>query len=230
MAITQTLRPFRDYDEKDVINLYAFSGAVIDSTYKILATKGTLVKIAGDGFRNDVEQTEMLGNYGAFNVNNWVGQRYGAVPKVVVAGAGDKPVGMLLFDVRELDENEMPLKYNPRKAAEMEAVLSGQAVPMVTRGVFLYSGVITGTAGAGTAITAGNPCYVGAAGCISAYGVSSTVNTVTGTTAANTGVLAVTNYYTPVGKFLGTVGTDVSSGNQYGNSHSHTALVWLNLQ
>lgn len=221
-----TLRPFRDYDEKDVINLFAYSGAVVDSTYKILATKGTLVKIAGDGFRNDVEPIEMLGNMGAFNVNNWVGQRYGVIPKVTVAGATDKPLGMLLFDVRELDENELPLKYNPRKAAEMEAAISGQAVPIVTRGIFLYSGVITGTAGAGAAITAGNPIYPGAAGVISAYGVSSTVSTITGTTSANTGVLSVTNYYPSIGKFLGITGAAGASGNSYGDN-SAVALVWL---
>ena len=227
MAVTQTLRPFRDYDEKDVINLFALSGAVVDSTYNIVGTKGTLVKIAGDGFRNDLENLEMLGNYGTFSVNNFVAQRYGTLPKVVVAGVGDRPLGMLLYDVRELDENQLPLKYNPRKAAEMEVALSGQSVPIVTRGVFLYSGVITGTAGAGTAIAAGNPCYVGAAGCISAYGVSSSVSTITGTTSTNTGVLTVTNYAPAIGKFLGNVGAAAASGNAYGDN-SAIALVWLN--
>lgn len=231
MAITQTLRPFRDYDEKDVINLYAYSGSMIDTTYKILATKGTLVKIAGDGFRNDVEPIEMLGNYGGFSVNNWVGQRYGVLPKVTVAGTGDNPIGMLLFDVRELDENEMPLKYNPRKAAEMEAVLSGQAVPIVTRGVFLYSGVTSGTNGYGTAITAGNPCYAGADGAISAHGKKETNSFITGTLVAGaSGLLSQTSYKTPIGRFLGTTGQNTVSGNQYGNANGSIALVWLNIQ
>lgn len=173
-----TLRPFRDYDEKDVINLFSVSGVTLPFN------KGTLVKIAGvDGFRNDVEPIEMLGSYGDFTVSNVVAQRYGVVSKVTVAGTGDSPVGMTLFDVRELDENSIPLKYNPRKAAEMEAVLSGQAVPIVTRGTFLYSGVV------GT-VTPGSPAYLGANGTI--------------VTGANGFTL------TKVGKFLGATGADGS--------------------
>jgi hypothetical protein len=199
-----TLRPFRDYDEKDVINLYTVTGAVVDSTYQIVATKGSLVKIAGDGFRVDTEPLEMLGNFGAFNVSNWVGQRYGVLPKVQVCNtpASDNPLGMLLFDVRELDENQLPLKYNPRKAAEMEAVISGQSVPIVTRGIFLYSGVRTSGS---VAVTAGGKAYAGYAGEIATSG--STV----------------------IGKFLGTTGSVQASGNQYGFDNSAIALVWLNI-
>ncbi len=192
------LRPFRDYDEKDVINIYALSGA-------IPVPNGTLVKIAGDGFRNDVEQTEMLGNMGDFSVSNWVGQRYGALPKIVVAAPGDAALGLTLFDVRELDENGLPLKYNPRKAAEMEACISGQAVPVVTRGIFLYSGVrVSG----GVAVQAGKPCYVGFNGEIATSGTSGA---------------------TAIGKFLGTTGAPAASGNAYGDN-SAVALVWLNIQ
>lgn len=160
MAIQQTLRPFRDYDEKDVINLYSVSGNPVDTTYQIIATKGSLVKVVGAGFQNDQDPETMIGNYGQFNVNNFVGQRYGVPSQVALAGAADAPIGMLLFDVRELDENLEFLKYRPQKAAEMEAVLSGQACPIVTKGRFLVSGIITGT----TAITAGNPVYIGANG------------------------------------------------------------------
>jgi hypothetical protein len=196
-----TLRPFRDYDEKDVINLYAYSGSPVDTTYQILATKGTLVKVAGDGFRNDVEPLEMLGNFGGFTVNNWVGQRYGAASKMTVAGPTDNPVGMLLFDVRELDENGLPLKYNPRKAAEMEVILSGQAAPIVTRGTFLYSGV---NVSGGVGVTAGAKAYLGFNGEIATSGT------------------------TVIGKFLGTTGVAGSGLN--GADMSKTALVWLNIQ
>lgn len=197
-----TLRPFRDYNEKDVINLYTYSGAVVDSTYQILATKGTFVKVAGQGFLVSNEPIEMLGNMGAFNVNNFVAQRYGVTSKVTVANAADNPVGMLLFDCRELDENQLPLKYNPRKAAEMEAAISGQAIPIVTRGTFLYSGISTGS---GVAVTAGNKAYLGANGTICT----------TGSTA--------------IGKFLGSTGA-YSSGWYNGSDLSATALVWINIQ
>ena len=46
MAIN--LKPFRVYDEHDVVNLYAYSGAIgISAGDKI--PKGTLVKVQGDG-------------------------------------------------------------------------------------------------------------------------------------------------------------------------------------
>jgi hypothetical protein len=199
-----TLRPFRDYDEKDVIPFFTYSGAVVDATYQVLATKGTIVKVVGDGFATDNEPIEMLGNMGQFTVNNWVGQRYGVTSKVTVAGSSDTPVGMLLFDVREWDENQLPLKYNPRKAAEMEAAISGQAVPIVTRGTFLYSGVrVSG----GVAVTAGNPCYLGANGEICTSGASGKA---------------------AIGKFLGRTGAS-GSGMYAPNDASAIALVWLNI-
>jgi hypothetical protein len=201
-----TLRPFRDYDEKDVLNFYSFTGPVIDSNFTILATKGTLVKIQGDGFRNDVEPIEMLGQMGAFTVNNFVAQRYGVVSKVTTAQSTDNPVGMLLFDVRELDENQLPLKYNPRKAAEMEVAISGQAVPIVTRGTFLYSGVrVSG----GVAVTAGGKAYL-----------------------CDKGEIA-TSGSTVVGKFLGTTGAGNPNAGVTGwyaaSDASAIALVWLNI-
>ena len=154
------LRPMRDYNEKDVLNIYTFSGA---RQMTDIINKGTLVKVVGDGWRNDVEPIEMLGSYGDFSVWNVQAQRYGTVAKVALCGTGvtEYPLGITLFDIREYDENGIPLKYNPRKAAELEACISGQTVPVVTRGVFLYSG-LTGT------ITPGAPIYAGVSGTITA--------------------------------------------------------------
>jgi hypothetical protein len=158
------LRPFRDYDEKDVINLYSVSGLS-----SLPLNNGTLVTPAGDGFRLDAEATEMLGNYGDFSVTNFVAQRYGVVAKVRVAQPTDKPLGLTLFDVREYDENNIPLKYSPRKAAEMEAVLSGQAVPLVTRGTFAISGIVVS---GGVAVVAGADAYAGFNGSIATSGIN----------------------------------------------------------
>jgi len=149
MAIT--LRPFRDYDEKDVINLYHFSGT-------LPATKGTLVKIQGNGWITS-DEISMLGSVGN-SYSNTVSERYGVVAAVTTAGASDSPLGMMLYDVKETDENGESLVFNPRKAAEMDIALSGQAVPVVNRGVFLYSG----TQLASDSPTAGQNLYCGANG------------------------------------------------------------------
>lgn len=176
-----TLRPFRDYDEKDVINLFTLTGASLPFN------KGTIVKIEGtQGFRLDLEQNEMFGNYGDFSVSNTVSQRYGVVSKVNVAGTGDFPLGITLNDMREVDENGLPLKYSPTKAAQMETVISGQSIPVLTRGTLAYSGVV------GT-ITPGAPAYLGAAGT-----VVTGIGALTGSTPGPT----------KVGKFLGSTGVD----------------------
>lgn len=177
----RTLRPFRDYDEKDVLNFASITGTDLP------VHKGTLVKLSR-GLQTDQEPLEMLGNYGDFSVSNTVLQRYGVTPKVSAATAGDNPLGMTLFDIREEDENGEKLKYRPRKAAEMEAVLSGQAVPIVTRGVFQYSGAnVTGT------ITPGDAAYAGVSGLITTFSGS------TGTP------------HIKIGKFLGPTGVDGSA-------------------
>ena len=124
-----TLLPFRDVDDHDVINLFAVNGEL---------DKGHIVKIVS-GFEN-TDEMDLRGDVGADH-SNTVSERYGV--KAVCAAAtasGDAVLGMLLNDVKETDENGEKLIFNPRKAAEMGVALSGQAVPVATRGVFLYSG------------------------------------------------------------------------------------------
>lgn len=197
------LKPMRDYNEKDVINLYTYSGARLTTD---IINKGTLVKIAGDGWRNDVEQLEMLGGYGDFQVWNVTAQRYGTTAKVALCGAtaSDYPIGITLFDIRELDENLIPLKYNPRKAAELEACISGQTVPICTKGIFLYSG-LTGS------ITPGAPIYAAVSGGMTANPTYQTI-AVTGVfsgTAMQTGNNTTTfPANAKVGYALGATGVD----------------------
>jgi hypothetical protein len=161
------LRPLRDYNEKDVYNIYTFSGQTSSGQ---IVNRGTLVAVAPNaGWRNDLEPINIIGNYGDFSVNNVQALRYGTSAAVTYYGtgnisggfSGEYPIGITLFDVRELDENLIPLKYNPRKAAELEACISGQTVPIVSRGTFLYSG-LTGSFGGGA------PLYGGQSGVITA--------------------------------------------------------------
>lgn len=159
--MAHTLRPFRDYSEHEVLNLFAYSGAAEGSS--VILTRGAAVKLSAEGFTvgptssSANQPTELLGNVGAaFPLSQ--SQRFGVRPKVTLATSGDV-LGLTLLDVRELDENGEKLIFNPRKAAEMNVVISGQAVPVLTRGVVLYSGstitdatagqyaVVSGTAG-----------------------------------------------------------------------------------
>ena len=128
------LLPFRDYDEHEVINLFKFSGS-------IPVDQGTVVSVTPtQGWDQTNADTQLLGAAGKA-YGNTVSDRYGVSAMVQTAATGDaNPLGILLHSVKEEDENGEKLLYNPRKMAEMEVVLSGQAVPIVSRGVFLYSG------------------------------------------------------------------------------------------
>ena len=63
------LRPFRDYDEHDVVNLFALSGSYP-------AIKGLMVTVMGNGWKNTDEPFDMVGAPGAGYANT-VSQRYG---------------------------------------------------------------------------------------------------------------------------------------------------------
>ena len=156
--MAHNLRPFRDYSEHDVVNLFTFSGSAESSS--VVLTKGAVVKVDGAGWQPVASNTlgtpiENLGSVGA-SYTNTVSERYGTVAKVsLCTNSGQKPLGITLMDIRELDENGEKLVFNPRKAAEMNVVVSGQTVPVLTRGVVLYSGVTA---------TARDYAYVGSNG------------------------------------------------------------------
>jgi hypothetical protein len=181
------LRPFRDYDEHDVLNLFAYDTTNLTAG-QIQVPKGVLVKIA-TGWKNYDSGAilgggiDFIGSAGTLAPNNVVSQRFGVIAKVVAATTGETPVGMMLYDVRDVDENGELLKYKPRKAAEMQAVIPGQAVPVVTRGVFLVQGVLGTPAAGGTA-------YAG----------------LTGQITASTGTHPISNV--AIGKFLGAADTN----------------------
>lgn len=131
--MAQTLLPFRDYDEHDVINLFAIAGTADKGLVVMGSTSAT------DGWRN-TDELSMLGAVGG-SFSNTLSQRYGTAAVVVAAsGTATSPLGILLHDVKETDENGEKLVFNPRKAAEMGVSLSGQATPIASRGIFLYSG------------------------------------------------------------------------------------------
>ncbi len=155
MANTR-LMPFRDYDEHDVVNLFAFgdTAVTLDSTTTVHA--GSVVKIK-TGWTNSAEM-QMLGGAGA-SYDNVVSQRYGVNAEVEYANGGSETLlGITLYDVREYDENGELLKFKPQKAAELQAAISGQAVPVATKGTFLFATGAFTTLTNGT-ISAGDTLY-----------------------------------------------------------------------
>ena len=121
------LLPFGQIDENDVLNLFAFDGSV--------AQRGLIVKLdSSNTFDHmaELETTSINNSYG-----NTVSDRYSVKARVSACASGEKPLGMLMYDVAEYDENGEKLIWHPRKAHEMQVSLSGQAVPVVTQGIML---------------------------------------------------------------------------------------------
>jgi hypothetical protein len=144
------LKPFRDYSEHDVVNLFAYSGP--QDANGVIATAGTVVKVIGNGFQPIAASTtpggtgflgtipvDLAGAVGA-GFTNIVSDRYALTAKVTAATSGSAALGITLMNTQELDENGQKLVQFPRKAMEKGVVVSGQGVPVLTRGVVVYSG------------------------------------------------------------------------------------------
>jgi hypothetical protein len=183
------LKPFRDYNEHDVLSIYAFTGSVPVS-------KGTLVT-AVQTWKNVDGPFNLSGNY-LKNISPVAGAISARFDLLGLVYANEQlpndltkpvPIGITLKDVRDVDENGERLIFNPRKLAEMDAVLPNHAVPILTRGLVYINDIDTGNyAGTednnGGLPDVGDAAYAGANGQISTDGVI------------------------PVGKFLSTVGAD----------------------
>ena len=134
------LKPFRDYDEHDVINLFAVNS--------VSTNKGTVVTADRNGVNfKDATSLDNLSPFG-----NTLSAQFNVPWTVSPAASGSAKgsiVGLLLKDVRKFDENGEQLIFNPRKAAEMDVIISGQAAPILTKGLVLVSGIV-GTPGFGS--------------------------------------------------------------------------------
>lgn len=134
------LKPFRDYDEHDVINLFAVNSASLN--------KGTVVVANGNGV--DLKNNLALDNLSQYG--NTLSAQFNVPWTVSAAPSGaakGQIVGLLLKDVRTVDENGEQLLFRPRKAAEMDVIVSGQACPILTKGLVLVNGIV-GTPGVGS--------------------------------------------------------------------------------
>ncbi|MDB4314540.1 hypothetical protein N9955_00775 [bacterium] len=132
-TITRML-PFRQYDENDVINLFSLD--------TVTGEAGSLVKVSSANLGLDpVSLVERGDQYAYQNYLGNASSLYPEVPHKVskVTATGEVPLGLLLRDVRAVDENGENLQYYPEKREELQCVLSGQAVPIATKGLFMLN-------------------------------------------------------------------------------------------
>ena len=173
--MAKRILPYRDYSEHDVLNLfsldtgaYTIANAKSDAVAGSAFDSGVVVKVnplkgelPGDlpGGLSEHDSDEELRNYlGASPTSAHIG--YNAYPyngmTVEPAGVGDVAVGITLRETLAYDENGEKLLYYKQKLDEAQAVLPGQTVPVLTRGlVLLDSNAVTGNPGIGVQLEVG---------------------------------------------------------------------------
>jgi len=158
--MAKRILPYRDYSEHDVVNLFSLHvnydkdnpensdnrtewveavNGKWDSGVVVKVSAGTL---PGDlpGGLSKHDSGEVLRNYlGASPTSAHIG--YNAYPyngmTVAPAEAGDAAIGITLRETLAYDENGEKLLYYKQKLDEAQAVLPGQTVPVLTRGLVL---------------------------------------------------------------------------------------------
>ncbi len=136
------IKPFRQYDENDVINLFSLAEAS--------GNAGDLAELVSwnpsdsDGYDINNELSPFAGQAIPRYVNK-------AKVKLATSGSNALVLGALLWNVREQDALGRPLIYNAQRYQELQVVTSGQTVPIMTRGLLTVSG-FTGTPAAGSGI------------------------------------------------------------------------------
>lgn len=133
--------PFRQYNETDVINMFAMGTGFINESVTDSGNgdAGVFVTVESgnlnlDTIVYDSAYDSYLGktNYPHVGVNQYPRVSLSLKP----ATSGDALVGITLRQTAKTDENGEKLLYYPQKAEELMCMLPGQAVPVASRGVF----------------------------------------------------------------------------------------------
>lgn len=151
------LLPFRQYDDNDVVNLYALADAAVNENVTGVGSgdAGVFVKVSAGNFDLDPVSYATDSYLGKTDYPFVGANQYPSVNlKVTPAASGDLTncLGLTLRQTAKFDENGEKLLYYRQKAEELMCVLPGQAVPVATRGVFsLGANALDGTLTVGNA-------------------------------------------------------------------------------
>ena len=185
--------------EQDVINLFANDTADTSPSTNGNGSAGVFVKVSAGNMDLDPITYADNGYLGKTDYPFIGAAQYPSVPLTFTAATAGTPVlGITLNQTVLEDENGEKLLYNPVKASELQAVLSGQAVPVATRGTFTLADTAVDWVDANMVVN-------------SNLMISANAGKVSGLAPTNAGPL--TGQYTIVGKVLAT-GQRVSSNGE----------------
>jgi hypothetical protein len=176
------LLPFRQYNEHDVVNLYALDKTITDAIDPNQVLNGSN-GVNDNGVLVKIENADLSGSNGnPFEPVKYVDNSYlgktdyphiggNAYPfaQMTIVPAGDESniLGVTLNQTLTHDENGEKLLYYRQKALELQAVLPGEVVPVLTRGVI----TVAASACAG-ALTKGADVFAAANGQFDATGTN----------------------------------------------------------
>ena len=130
------LLPFRQYAEEDVVNLFANTDSNDSVSDSSNGDAGVFVKVSAGDFSADPIGYESNSYLGKTDYPFIGRNQYPVVPlKVTAASAGDSCLGVTLFQTALKDENDEKLLYYPQKKLETQSVLTGEAVPVLGKGI-----------------------------------------------------------------------------------------------
>ena len=201
------LYPFRQYSDYDVVNLFASDTADATPSTNGNGSAGVFVKVsAGNLDQDPITYATNDAVLGKTDYPFLGAAQYPSVPLTFTAATAGVPVlGITLNQTLLTDENGEKLLYNPVKRAELQAVLTGQAVPVATRGIFTLADTAIDWVDA--SMTVNNHLIISAnAGKVSGL-AASTVSPITGTTSIVGRILATGQRISQNGKsdyFAGT--------------------------
>lgn len=120
------LMPLRDYSEHEVCPFFALDGTGLAGMFVTMVV-------------NDPSNAHGWSplSVGA-SYDGAISLQYETKAKVTAAASGATKhavLGATLFDTRYADNNGLLLKYEPQRKAELQSVVSGEAVPVLKRGL-----------------------------------------------------------------------------------------------
>ena len=144
------LLPFRQYNEHDVVNLYALDKTITDAIDPNQVLNGSN-GVNDNGVLVKIKSASLTGSNGnpwepvKYESNSYLGKTdYPHIggnsypfAQLTIEPAGDEAniLGVTLNQTLTHDENGEKLLYYRQKALELQAVLPGEVVPVLTRGI-----------------------------------------------------------------------------------------------
>jgi hypothetical protein len=184
------LYPFRQYSDFDVVNMFASTTCDDNPSTNGNGSAGVFVKVNAGNLDLDPITYGTNAYLGKTDYPFLGAAQYPSVPLTFTAATNDAPVlGITLNQTLAYDENGEKLLYNPVKRQELQAVLSGQAVPVATRGIFTLNDTAVDWVDANMVVN-------------SHLLISATAGKVTGLAPTTSGPL--TGQYSIIGKVLAT--------------------------